>query len=139
MRPHVGAVMRDIDWNISHDANVVPLAANLQALPLSKKFELCKLVDLDLGRQFLSPLCQRFRVASAKCRVPIGPDCAMMKILCRHEQSIVIQPRRIFCAEHPESSGVNLICIGKKNLSGFAENSVLKGDHRTVVDPGVWK
>jgi hypothetical protein len=78
-------------------------------------------------------------VPSPQSSIPLCPDHAMVKILCRHEQSVVIQPRGILGAEYFESAGVNLTCIAEEVQRRFTEQSIFEGDYFAVIHDIGWK
>ena len=50
MRPDVGAIVRHVDWDIAHDADAAAVAVEFELLPLPKKLELSKLVNVYFRR-----------------------------------------------------------------------------------------
>src|SRR3954470_24184036 len=99
MCPHVGAVMRGINGNVSYNADPTSFAFLLNRFPLAKKYKLPELVGIDFRREPFTPSRQSRVIARSQCRVPFRPYLSLMRILGRHEKRIVIQPCSVFLYE----------------------------------------
>src|SRR3954470_24352114 len=99
MCPHVGAVMRGINGNVSHNADPTPFAFLLNRFPLAKKYKLPELVGIDFGRKLFAPSCHSRVIACSQRRIPFRPYLALMRVLGGHEKRVVIQPCSVFLYE----------------------------------------
>ena len=90
--PDVGAIVRDIDWDVPHDANVAPLAVGLELFPLTKELKLPVLVGLDPRREFRRPRPDCQRLAAANRRVPRSPGVVRVNIFAGHEERVIVEP-----------------------------------------------
>ena len=56
MRPHVGAVVRDIDWNVAHEADAALLTVALEVSHCRKNSNCQYLKACQFGSEFFRPL-----------------------------------------------------------------------------------
>ena len=99
MRPHIGAVVGHKDRNVADDLNAVTMGVIFHRLPLAEEKKLTKLLRLHRVGILLSCRLQRLRLPTHQIIFPSRPHRAVVTLLQRHEQSKVIQPRRIFLLE----------------------------------------
>ena len=92
MSPHVRAVVRNIDRDVTHETDAALLAISLQMLPLLEEFELPILVGFQFRRQFPRPLAHGTRVSLANLRVPQSPHRSVVRIFAGHEECVIGEP-----------------------------------------------
>src|SRR3984957_902167 len=119
MRPNIGAVVRNIDRNVAHDADAVTTAAISYLFPLAKEFELGKAVIRQLGRQFPPPFLENSRIPSTDSRIPMNPRLEIVNFLAGHEERIVLQPLRVLLAKIVEGAAVGVSAVSKKGRRGL--------------------
>src|SRR6185312_6074229 len=134
MRPDVRAVVRDIDGQITHDANVFVAAVILERTPLIKKNELQKLLRADLlGKLFASTL-DRGRIAANEVAVPLGPGDSTEFVFENAEERVVRQPRPFGFFELLELSFGVLWSRSSEMLKGQTEFLPLKFVYALIVN-----
>src|ERR1700686_2572310 len=134
MRPHIRAVVSDVDGNVAHDTYATTSAMTFQVFPLSEEIELCELVKVRLGRQFFLPLLQHRRVPLSYSRIPMHPRHVLVGSLARHEKGIVVQPFDIFLAKSIVSAPIRLGTVRKKCFCGLSEERLFEVGYAIIVD-----
>ena len=84
MDPHVRAVQRDVDRNISDDLHAVLFGICPDAVPLFKKFILAEFPEIPLLFQQPRPELNLFCIAQTDLLRPTEPFMALKGILQRH-------------------------------------------------------
>src|ERR1700680_1185985 len=134
MRPHIRAVMSDVDGNVAHDTYATTTAMTFQVFPLSEELELCELVKVRLRGQSGLPLPQHGRVPLSYSRIPMHPRHVLVGSLARHEKGIVVQPFDIFLAESIERTPIRLGTVRKKCACGLSKERLFEVDYAIIVD-----
>ena len=70
MGPDIGAVVRNIDWDVAHETDAVLRALGLEMLPLAKELKLPELKGVDFRGEFPRPLTHRMRISPTNLRIP---------------------------------------------------------------------
>src|SRR6185503_15083532 len=134
-RPHVGAVVRDVDRRIAEEPDAARTRLPPQSLPLSLEEELEELLVGDFLADLALDASEGSGIAIAKARVPGGPRGAAMEELERGESRPVAEPRRsslvaegVHVVAHPRRRG------GLESFPGAAPHGVLPPAHRVEID-----
>src|ERR1700690_2957082 len=138
MRPDVGAVMRDVDGNVAHEADAAILTVRLEAIPLPKEFELPIFEGLDFRSKPLRPLAHSLRIAAVKRGVPGSENDSMVRVFNGHKERVVVEPGSGIRAKALEGRAIGMGCIRKKDLRGTAQDGHLVGNDRAKVN-GVFR
>src|SRR5262245_20810123 len=102
MGPDVSAIVRDEDGHIAEELDPMLLARSLQVVPLAKELVLEKGVKLHAGCELLPPTGQGHRLTPRDGTLPRRPRLAAMELFQRHEQGVIVEPRRLTLAERPQ-------------------------------------
>src|SRR5579872_785705 len=132
MSPHIGAVLGDVDRNVTHDVDAVTTTAISHLPPLPKEFELGEPVKLQLRGQFLLPMLQGRGVPLPYSRIPMDPGSVVVDFLACHEECIVLQPFLVFLAKDIKGTTVRLRSVRKESPRSLAKEFLFEGDHSIV-------
>ena len=128
MRPHVGAVERDIDGNVSDDLDAEPVGVGFERPPLLEELELAELPEVDFLRELPRAAREGLRLPHADVLRPPEPLVPAEVHLDRHIEAVVLQPDGVFRAERPVGGGIR--------VAAAPEGGVQHGE-AVPVDPGV--
>src|SRR5262245_36822594 len=92
VRPHIGAVVRDIDWKISNDADPVPFAVFSQCAPLLREEVFQVLAEPKCVACERPPALESHRLAVCNRGFPLRPNPFLMGALDGSEQNVIIEP-----------------------------------------------
>ena len=137
MRPHVGAVVRDENRQIAHDADRSRAAGVSQPLPLLEEQELRQLVLPDLPGAAPLPARDRRWIALRDVGFPRGPGDVALHLLDGHEQREVVEPARVRPAEVVEAIVQDRAAARVEAIEHSRPERLTMGDHGGKVDrPG---
>src|SRR4030042_6094885 len=121
MGPDIGAVMIDIDWDITDKSNPFLVALIFKRESLSKEEILVKLLQFNfVPKVFLDPL-KMFRISVPQVLFPFSPYLSLKMIFNHSEQGKIFQPPFILFAEC--FKGVPLFSACFKRFIGAAEQT----------------
>ena len=115
--PNIGAVSRNINWNIANNLNALIIGILLQIIPLLEELKLHILLELYIKVKLLIVVHHSVAVTKLDILCPFSPVLTAKSCLNSHKQSIIIEPPVIFIHEIPEllifSDFTVLICLAK--------------------------
>jgi hypothetical protein len=133
VRPDVRAVAGHEDRDVAHERDVALPAPVAEALPLPEEEELAELAGPDGVPALLAPAGQRLGAPARDVLVPLRPFRPALRLLDRHVQGVIVEPRGVLRAERIEGRAVR----GRSAFLEAAERAVeqgkLEGGHRVVV------
>src|SRR5208337_576799 len=132
--PDVCAVVRHVDGNVAHQADVALPAIGLEVSPLAEKLELPVLDDVQLGRKTAPPFADCVRFAAANLCVPCTPSGSIVYVLYGQEEREVVEPGTGVFTEMVEGSAIRTRSIGKESLCCPEQCLSLEFDRRPKVD-----
>ena len=131
LRPHVGAVERDIDRHVADDPDALLADIRAQRVPLAEEQILRENAEADILREKLLIPAQHF-LAAAKTEIlvlPFDPGTHAEMALCRGIERIAAQPTLVFTIE----SVYVLTLFVPAALTGAAEKIEPSGVERAVI------
>ncbi len=132
VRPHVGAVARDEDRDVTQDADAASRGVAVQCLPLAEDDELHPFLRVDRPREADVPAGDGLGPAPGDVGLPVGPWRAAVRVLERHEERIVVEPGAVRGAERLEGGGEWF--MPRQALDGAAEQRQLPRNDGVEVD-----
>ena len=92
MRPHVGAVVRDVDGHVADEADAAAPRLLAQTRPLPVEEELDPGVEVPLARELAGGLRERLGLARGERRRPVDPAGESEPLRERREERPVVEP-----------------------------------------------
>ena len=129
--PHVGAVQRHIDGQVSDNGHAFFVGVLLQPPPLPEEKILHLLPECNLPGVFFPGLFQSAGPAQAQLLGPLQPGEPAVVLLQSHEQGVILQPVRLLRTEICQAGRV-LSCQAP---AGYAEHRVPHSIQQPVVHP----
>ena len=130
MGPQVAGIRADVDGDIAHQQDTLAVGVGLQRVPLGVEEELHGLVVTDLISQPCFCSGNGLRLPAAQRVRPVGKTCLPLLGLHGHEQSVVLQPEALRCAEGLVSRGGGC----QQPVSGLFQQHRALVVQRTVVN-----
>ncbi len=128
--PDVGTVERHVDGDVTDDVHAVLVRVVAQFLPLAVEQVLHHAPELDLGLMAAAHALELAEVADAQELRPLIPGRAVVQVLERHEERVVIQPAGVLAAE----DRIARIRSGKEALRRQVQDGIALLVEHAVVD-----
>ena len=134
VRPYVRAVPRDEDGHVAQNLDSLFLCVVVQAIPLRVEDVLLEPVEFDLIPLFFGEFFERGGIAAANLLRPLRPRGAVVFLLRRVKECVVVEPIRFLFAERAVV-GVVLAVRAERSARLF-EQIFLELLHSVKVDEG---
>src|SRR5262249_46212527 len=131
--PDVSRIRGDEDGRVADDADAALVGELLQGPPLAREQKLAELVPADGVRLFLASALQRLGLALDQRRRPFVPALALVRLLQRHEERVVIEPGRALTLEGLKSIAQTAGAARLKIAPGLSEKRALERNDRPII------